>query len=181
MLSAHYGFTGKFSAWRNTGGPRDWSTPGHRAARMSSLLTSRRRVRVSHGASHTSASVLSHPATSTRPSTKSSRPAASCFGEANSAQAAPTPTSPTRMATKSKFGMSEAAALGPLGNCSAGQPAAQFPSGPSAAASLIPNFDFVAIRVGDVGVGAAWAEFASPKQLAAGLLDFVDGRVDVAG
>src|SRR5437667_11251357 len=32
---------------------------------------------------------------------------------------------------------------------------------PSAAASLIPNFDFVAIRVGDVGVGVAWAEFAS--------------------
>src|ERR1017187_3823518 len=58
MLSAHYGFTGKFSAWRNTGGPRDWFTPGHRAARMGSLLTSRRRVRVSHGASHTSASVM---------------------------------------------------------------------------------------------------------------------------
>src|ERR1700738_3224647 len=49
------------------------------------------------------------------------------------------------------------------------------------AASLIPNFDFVAIRVGDVGVGVAWAEFASPEQLTAGLLDFVDGRVDVAG
>jgi len=50
-----------------------------------------------------------------------------------------------------------------------------------AAASLIPNFDFVAIRVGDVGVGVAWAEFASPEELAAGVLDFVDGRVDVAG
>src|SRR5258707_10338654 len=49
------------------------------------------------------------------------------------------------------------------------------------AASLIPNFDFVAIRVGDVGVGVAWAEFASPEQLAAGVLDFVDGRVNVAG
>jgi hypothetical protein len=52
---------------------------------------------------------------------------------------------------------------------------------PSGAASLIPNFDFVAIRVGDVGVGVAWAEFASPEQLAAGVLDFVDGRIDVAG
>ena len=49
-----------------------------------------------------------------------------------------------------------------------------------AAVSLIPNFDFVAIRVGDVGVGVAWAEFASPEQLAAGVLDIVDGRVDVA-
>jgi hypothetical protein len=52
---------------------------------------------------------------------------------------------------------------------------------PSAPASLIPNLDFVAIRVEDVGVGIARAEFASPEQLAAGLLDFVDGRVDVAG
>jgi hypothetical protein len=51
----------------------------------------------------------------------------------------------------------------------------------SAAASLIPNFDFIAIRVGDVGVRVAWAEFASPEQLAAGVRDFVDGRVDVAG
>src|SRR2546421_12851181 len=41
----------------------------------------------SHGALYTSASVLSHPATSTRPSTKPSTPAASCSGEANSAQA----------------------------------------------------------------------------------------------
>jgi hypothetical protein len=36
----------------------------------------------------------------------------------------------------------------------------------SAAASLIPNLDLVAIRVGDVGVGAARAEFAPPEQLA---------------
>ena len=54
------------------------------------------------------------------------------------------------------------------------------PVKPGAAASLIPNFDFVAIRVGDVGVGVAWAEFASPEQLAAGTLDFVDSSVDVA-
>jgi len=31
---------GKFSVWRNTGGPKDWSTPGRRAARMSSRSTS---------------------------------------------------------------------------------------------------------------------------------------------
>jgi hypothetical protein len=43
------------------------------------------------------------------------------------------------------------------------------------------HFDFVAIRIGDVGIGVAWAEFASPEQLAAGVLDFVDRRVDVAG
>jgi hypothetical protein len=52
---------------------------------------------------------------------------------------------------------------------------------PSAAGSLIPNFDFVAIRVSDVGVGAARTEFAPPKQLAAGVLDFVNSRVDVPG
>src|SRR5471032_3099600 len=47
-------------------------------------------------------------------------------------------------------------------------------------ASLIPDFDFVAIRVGDVRVGIARAEFASPEQLAAGALHFVDGRINVA-
>jgi catechol 2,3-dioxygenase-like lactoylglutathione lyase family enzyme len=55
---------------------------------------------------------LFQPGTSTRLLTKSSTPAASCFGGANSVLAAPTPTSLTRMATKSKFGMSEPAALG---------------------------------------------------------------------
>jgi hypothetical protein len=52
---------------------------------------------------------------------------------------------------------------------------------PSAAASLIPNLDLVAIRVGDEGVGAASAKFAPPEQLATGALDFVDSRVDVSG
>ncbi|SRR6266852_1515121 len=47
--------------------------------------------------------------------------------------------------------------------------------------SLIPNFDLVAIRVGDVGVGAARTEFAPPEQLATGTLDFLDSRVDVPG
>ena len=51
----------------------------------------------------------------------------------------------------------------------------------SAAASLIPNFDFVSIRVSDIGIGIAWAEFASPEELAAGTLDFVDSRVNVTG
>jgi hypothetical protein len=46
-------------------------------------------------------------------------------------------------------------------------------------ASLIPNLDLVAIRVGDVGVGAARTKFAPPEQLATGALDFLDGRVDV--
>jgi hypothetical protein len=51
----------------------------------------------------------------------------------------------------------------------------------SAAGSLIPNFDFVAIRVSDVGIGAARTEFAPPEQFATGVLDFVDSRVDVPG
>ncbi len=52
---------------------------------------------------------------------------------------------------------------------------------PSAAASPIPNLDLVAIRVGDVGVGAARTELAPPKQPATGVLDFLDSRVDVPG
>jgi catechol 2,3-dioxygenase-like lactoylglutathione lyase family enzyme len=52
-----------------------------------------------------------HPGTSTRLSRKSSAPVASCSGGATSVLAAPTPTSATRMATRSRFGMSEAAAL----------------------------------------------------------------------
>ena len=48
-------------------------------------------------------------------------------------------------------------------------------------ALLIPDFDFVAIRIGDVGVGVSWAEFASPEQRAPGALDVVDRGVDVAG
>jgi hypothetical protein len=34
--------------------------------------------------------------------------------------------------------------------------------------------------VSDVGVGIAGAEFASPEQLAASALDFVDDRINVA-
>jgi len=43
------------------------------------------------------------------------------------------------------------------------------------AASLIPNLDLVAIRVGDVGVGAARTEFAPPAQLATG--DDYEGQI----
>src|SRR5258706_9490770 len=75
------------------------------------FLTSIRRAPANHEVSHTSASGLFHPGTSTRLSRKSSTPVAGCFGGASSFLAAPTPTSPTRMATGSRFGMGEAAAL----------------------------------------------------------------------
>jgi thiamine pyrophosphate-dependent acetolactate synthase large subunit-like protein len=52
---------------------------------------------------------------------------------------------------------------------------------PSAVVSLIPNFDLVAIRIGDISIGVARTEFAPPKQLAAGALRFLDGSVDVLG
>ena len=51
---------------------------------------------------------------------------------------------------------------------------------PGAAPSLIPDFNFVAIGVSDVGVGIAGAEFASPEQPAASALDLFDGRINVA-
>ena len=47
------------------------------------------------------------------------------------------------------------------------------------AASLIPNLDLVAIRVGDVGVRAARTEIAPPEQLATSALRFLDSYVDV--
>jgi hypothetical protein len=49
------------------------------------------------------------------------------------------------------------------------------------AASLIPNLDLVAVRVGNVGVGAARTKVAPPEQLATSKFDLLDSSVDVLG
>src|SRR5258706_9911666 len=75
------------------------------------FLTSIRRAPANHEVSHTSASGLFHPGTSTRLSRKSSTPVAGCFGGGRFFLAAPTPTSTTRMGTRSSICISVAAAL----------------------------------------------------------------------
>jgi hypothetical protein len=49
------------------------------------------------------------------------------------------------------------------------------------ALSLIPNFDFIAIRISDVHVRVAWSELASAEKLPAGVRDFANSRIDVTG
>src|SRR5258708_39389128 len=47
--------------------------------------------------------------------------------------------------------------------------------------SLEPDLNFVAIRIGDVGVGEAGGELAATEQAPSGAFDLGDGTVDVAG
>src|SRR6266849_948565 len=47
--------------------------------------------------------------------------------------------------------------------------------------SLEPDLNFVAIRIGDVGVGEAGSELAATEQAPSGVFDLGDGTVDVAG
>src|SRR4029077_20707450 len=47
--------------------------------------------------------------------------------------------------------------------------------------SLEPDLNFVAIRIGDVGVGKAGSELATTEQAPSGAFDFGDGTVDVVG
>src|SRR5437762_3305633 len=47
--------------------------------------------------------------------------------------------------------------------------------------SLEPDFNFVAVRVGDVSVGEAGSELATTEQAASGAFDLGDGIVDVVG
>src|SRR5712675_1624346 len=46
--------------------------------------------------------------------------------------------------------------------------------------SLEPDLNFVAIRIGDVGVGEAGSELAATEQAPSGVFDLGDGTVDVA-
>src|SRR6267143_1291348 len=47
--------------------------------------------------------------------------------------------------------------------------------------SFEPDLNFVAIRIGDVGVGEAGSELAATEQAPSGVFDLGDGTVDVAG
>src|SRR5437879_7719284 len=47
--------------------------------------------------------------------------------------------------------------------------------------SLEPDFNFVAIRIGDVSVGEARSELATTEQATSGAFDLGDGTVDVSG
>jgi hypothetical protein len=47
--------------------------------------------------------------------------------------------------------------------------------------SLKPDLNFVAIRIGDVGVGEAWGELATMEQAPSGAFDVGDGTIDVIG
>ena len=47
--------------------------------------------------------------------------------------------------------------------------------------SLEPDLNFIAIWIGDVGVGEAGSELATTEQASSGAFDLGDGTVDVAG
>src|SRR6266436_5072637 len=47
--------------------------------------------------------------------------------------------------------------------------------------SLEPDFDFVAIRIGDLSVGEAGSELAATEQAPSGLFDLGDGTINIAG